>query len=198
MQHFEKWLLITKLMRTSTHADIANRQKLKFIGIGKILDGLNKLSKRNALKNLKTKLLQYLRSTARDKTLKSIILHKKHDITLLKRYLDRWRRKLDSTNLKNIKRRISVEKLTNQILKKNKLNLKDAFNKIVKKNQKMDVIEKIIVQERIIERDSLVKGIPREYLLGADTLDNAVLRLTYRYPLYAISDSCSTPFLSHQ
>ena len=51
-------------------------------------------------------------------------------------------KKLDSINLKNIKRRISVEKLTNQIHKKNKLDLLDVFNKIIKKNQKMDIIEK--------------------------------------------------------
>ena len=53
-------------------------------------------------------------------------------------------KKLDSINLKNIKRRISVEKLTNQIHKKNKLDLLDVFNKI-------------IIYERIIECYSLVK-----------------------------------------
>ena len=76
IQYLEKWLLITKLMRKSYHVDIVNRQKLKFIGVGKILDELNKLSKRNELKNLKTKFLQYLSSTAKNKTLKSYITKK--------------------------------------------------------------------------------------------------------------------------
>ena len=73
MQHFSKWSLLTKLMKSGDDANISKRQQIKFIGINRILDGLNKLSKRNALKNLKTKLLHYLRATARDKTLKNII-----------------------------------------------------------------------------------------------------------------------------
>ena len=59
----------------------------------------------------------------------------------------------------NIKRRISTELLTKEIIKRNKENLKDAFNKIIRKNPRQDVIEKVIIQERIVEREVKVKGI---------------------------------------
>ena len=57
----------------------------------------------------------------------------------------------------NMKRRISTELL--KIIMKNKENLKDSFSKIIRKNPRKDVIEKVIIQERIVEREVKVKGI---------------------------------------
>ena len=190
MQHFSKWSLLTKLMKSGDDANISKRQQIKFIGINRILDGLNKLSKRNALKNLKTKLLHYLRATARDKTLKNIIfdVNKKPKEKILRKYFNKWKQIPELHKDINMKRRISTELLTKEIIKRNKENLKDAFNKIVRKNPRQDVIEKIIIQERIVEKESKVKGIQKEFLLGADLLEKAILRLTFQYPLNAISD----------
>ena len=48
-----------------------------------------------------------------------------------------------------MKRRISTELL--KIIMKNKENLKDSFSKIIRKNPRKDVIEKVIIQKELLK-----------------------------------------------
>ena len=188
IKYFDKWSLLTKLFNNANNADIANREKNKYIGANKIIDGLKKLTKRNAFKSTKTKILEHLKKEAKNKALKNLVTNKKFDNNKLKKYFDRWKKKEDNVKVASLKRKISTKILTNEINKIEKDQLKDAFHAIVRSNPKPNVIEKIIVQERIIEKEAKEKSFNNSFFKGAEMLEKAIFRLTFKYPLDAIDD----------
>ena len=194
MKCFDKWVLISKLLNNENNANVANREKNKYIGANKIVDGLKKLTKRNAFKNSKSKIFDYLSKMAKNKALNNVINKKKLEKSLLKKYFDRWKKTDETGKISNLKRGLSAKILTNTTNRIQKENLKDAFNKIIRENPKQKMVEKIIVQERIVEKFSDIdkkKGMNKDFFNGCFTLENAVLRLCYKYPLDAIDDKIS-------
>jgi len=188
IKYFDKWSLLTKLFNNANNADIANREKNKYIGANKIIDGLKKLTKRNAFKSTKTKILEHLKKEAKNKALKNLVTNKKFDNNKLKKYFDRWKKKEDNVKVASLKRKLSTKILTNEINKIEKDQLKDAFHAIIRSNPKPNVIEKIIVQERIIEKEAKEKSFNNSFFKGAEMLEKAIFRLTFKYPLDAIDD----------
>ena len=131
---------------------------------------------------------------AKNKALNNVINKKKLEKSLLKKYFDRWRRTDETGKVSNLKRGLSAKILTNATNRIQKENLKDAFNKIVRGNPKPKLIEKIIVQERIVDKFSDIDkkvGMNKDFFNGCFTLENAVLRICYKYPLDAIDDKIS-------
>ena len=189
LKYFDKWTFLSKLSNLKNNADSASREKNKYLGMMKMLEGANKLSKRIALKNSKSRLLDYLLKKAKnDKLIK--LVKNKPDLKkqILKKYFNKWYGMIQNDIQKDFKKRLSADLLDNACKRIKKNLLRKSFNKITRLPKKPEVIEKIVVQEKIYEKEGKTKGINPDLLNASKKLENALLRLTYKYPLDAIDD----------
>ncbi len=189
LKYFDKWTFLSKISNLKNNADTASREKNKYLGMIKMLENANKLGKRIALKNSKSKLLDYLKKKARNDKLNKLVKNKP-DLKkqILKKYLDKWHSMIQSDKHIDFKKKLSTDLLDNACKRIKQNLLRNSFNKITRLPKKPEVIEKIVVQEKIYEKEAKTKGVNPDYLNASKKLENALLRLTYKYPLDAIDD----------
>ena len=189
LKNFDKWVFLSKLSNIKNNADNASREKDKCLSIMKIFEGTGKLGKRIALKNSKSRLLDFLHKKAiNDKLTKILKSLPNPNHVILKKYFDKWHNTTEEEQKKDFKKRLSADLLDNAAKRIKKNLLRNSFNKILRLPKKPEVVEKILVQEKIIEKESKVKGVNPDILSASHLLENALLRLTYKYPLNAIDD----------
>ena len=189
LKNFDKWAFLSKISNLKNNAESASRERSKVLSIFKMVENSNKLSKRVALKNSKNKIANYLIKKARYDALNRII-SKRPDpkIQILRKYFDRWADKIKDDKQKDFKKRLSADLLDSAANRIKKNLLRSSFNKLTRLPKRAEVVEKIVIQEKILEKEAQVKGVNPNLLSAGHLLENAILRLTYKYPLDAIDD----------
>ena len=189
LKYFDKWTFLSKISNLKNNSDSAIREKNKYLSMMKMLEGANKLTKRIALKHSKSKLLDYLNKKAKKDKLNSIV-KKRPDLKkqILKKYFNKWHDMIKNNKQEDFKKKLSTDLLDNACKRIKKNLLRKSFNKLTRLPKRPEVIEKIVVQEKIYEKEAQTKGINPDYLNASKKLENALLRLTYKYPLNAIDD----------
>ena len=189
IKNFDKWAFLSKIHNLKNNAENASREKDQCLGIIKIFDGADKLSKKIALKNSKSRLLDYLLKKARNEKLTKIIKNKPDPKKqLLKKYLDKWLGKIKDDSQKDFKKRLSADLFDSVIKRLEKNIIRKSFNTLTRLPKRPEIVEKLIIQEKTIEKEAKIKGVNPELLNAGHLLENAILRLTYKYPLNAIDD----------
>ena len=97
---FNKWVYIKKILDANEKLnrdlgdddDLRKEQNLKKInGLFKILDGMDKVTKKQAVDNVSPKLLDYLNNQAKNNKLKNLVRNKPlYEKKLLRKYLYQW------------------------------------------------------------------------------------------------------------
>ena len=189
LKNFDKWVFLSKIDKLKNNSEDAIRDRSKVLSMFKMVENANKLSKRVALKNSKNKVAYYLIKKAREDALNRII-KKRPDPKkqILRKYFERWNDMIKDDMQKDFKKRLSAD-LLDSVAKRIKKNLmRSSFNKLTRLPKRAEVVEKIVIQEKILEKEAQVKGVNPNLLSAGHLLENAILRLTYKYPLDAIDD----------
>ena len=185
---FDKWVFISKVNNLKRNFDDVINVKNKYISIGKILDGCVKLGRKIAFKNLKNNILDYLRIKVRNEILKNII----NNITIdnkdfIRKIIKKWLNNIKEDNSSEFKKKLSIELFENALNRISNNLIKSTFSKL-SRIPKKEIIEKILIQEKTLEKENKIKGIHKNYLEASFLLENAILRLNYKDPLNAISE----------
>ena len=160
LKNFDKWAFLSKISNLKNNAESASRERSKVLSIFKMVENSNKLSKRVALKNSKNKIANYLIKKARYDALNRII-SKRPDpkIQILRKYFDRWADKIKDDKQKDFKKRLSADLLDSAANRIKKNLLRSSFNKLTRLPKRAEVVEKIVIQEKILEKEAQVKGV---------------------------------------
>lgn len=104
-KYFNNWLLRANIAKYINKNQDQEDQKKKFFAALDILSGTKKMVKRNYLEKCKPGIIRYLQNKTKDKAIKAIMrsMVPRNQKFVLRTYLNKWRKKIDSMKFKEFK-----------------------------------------------------------------------------------------------
>lgn len=168
MLYFNKWKLMAKLLKTQDDADDEASRSRKYFGLVTLMNGTDKLSKRNGLRTAKPKLDKYLGDQLRQKAVGKLLRSSPKFNNILKRnYFNKWRKQVHLLQMKDFR--------------------DNVFGKLCKgltSKMRLKYLSKYFQQWR----RSLPKNTNINFFNGCTVLQKAVWRKTYKDPLKALKE----------
>ena len=169
-KYLNEWSLRANLLKYMKQSEDQEGQKKKFFGALDILNGMNKLSKRNALNSSKEKLKDFLLEIIKKRKLRKVFKKTlRYKNYLLKDALLKWKNKLNLFYMKDLKHDI----------------FGNMYGRVNSRMDKIKMKKYLEKWKKILPKQSKLP----DYLQAAELLERFLQRSTYKDPLNAIKEN---------
>jgi len=197
--YFSKWVFLTKLQNLKYNSDNLKEEIEKQNGVENIVKGVDKFVKKKSLDIIKPKLKTHLVNLSKIDALKHLLnIPLKVKQKNLRKYFDRWRKKAFGKGVSDYKKKLFEKLLTNAINKINNNQKRKFFDRLNRKSVKKEIVEILIVKEKIITEEYSENkiGINKNLISVIDTLQRAMSRKFFNLILKSFKDNMKNKLFS--
>ena len=190
--YFSKWVFLTKLHNLKNNTDNLKENMEKKNGVESIVNGAEKILKKESFKVIKPKIKKHLQKLSKIESLKNIIkIPGKLKRRNLKKYFDKWRKKALGKGVGDYKKQLFQKLLENAINKINNNQKRKFFDRFTKKSVKKEIMEIILVKEKIITEEFIENkiGLNKNIIPGLETLQRAMWKKNFKYPFLSLKEN---------